>query len=125
MNMQVLAEDIRYRSLVSKIADLERRIALIEGSYEPKASRKTGKRAHSVMTQDEPAFSALAIICQPIADAFGITLDSLRGRDDIGCYDARRDAMRACRSAGMSLYSIGRFFDGRDHSTVTCALAAK
>jgi chromosomal replication initiation ATPase DnaA len=120
MNVAALADDLRYKSLLHKIETLERRLAKLEGH-----ARKKRNRAASPMVKIDRRSKEMAEICQPIADAYMMTLDELRGRAPMNGCRARSDAMKACRDAGFGLTVIGLYFDGRDHSTIRYALGLK
>lgn len=112
---QRLANDLVVRSLMAKIERLEARIAALETARRPYRCR--AQRAKP--DQDADAFAALTGICQPIAAAHGIDLFDLRGREIAPPrLKARAQAMTACLDAGFTLKLVGRFFDGRDHTTI-------
>ncbi len=126
MKIEFLADDLRYKNLLAKVQKLEARIEALENR--PRIMRvplKKNKQAAPRMAKLDDRFDGMAAICQPIADAYVMTLDELRGRSPMNSCPARVKAMRACVDAGFSLVAVGRFFDGRDHSTIMEAIGQR
>lgn len=118
-----LANDLIYRSLLAKIEKLTARVEALEGA--PKPARRKPKRPPNRKAQqqrperDAVAFAGMTPICQAIADRYRLDLLDLRGREVADPrFVARGEAMYACSQAGFSTPVIGRYFDGRDHTSV-------
>ncbi len=63
--------------------------------------------------------AVLARIGTEVAEAHGLTLEHLRGASrHHHIAQARQEAFARCLEAGRSSTQIGRYFGGRDHSTV-------
>jgi chromosomal replication initiation ATPase DnaA len=126
MKIEFLADDLRYKNLLAKVQRLEARVEALENR--PRVMRvplKKNKQAAPRMAKMDNRFDEMAAICQPIADAYVMTLDELRGRVPMNSCPARIKAMQACVDAGFSLVTVGKFFDGRDHSTIMDAIGRR
>ena len=75
------------------------------------------------MTVPETPLSMMRIVAE-VAGQFGLTVEQVRGRQGRNALArARHEAMWRCyRETRHSLTAIGRYFDGRDHTTVLHAV---
>lgn len=115
-----LANDLVIKSLVAKIDKLTARVEALEAERPKRRPHLKARKAQpSREDKDAAAFAAMRRICLPIADAHHLDLSELRGREMAAPrITARSKAMRECRAAGISASAVGRYFDGRDHTTV-------
>lgn len=103
--MTVLLEQLQ-----AQIGRLEARIAQLEGA-----------QADPLIAPGR--MDTMAEIALASARAYGIDVADLRGRDRRRALAIlRQDAMAAMKRAGFSTTQIGRYFDGRDHTTVLHAV---
>lgn len=66
----------------------------------------------------------MADISKEVASAYGMTADALRGPMRTAYFaKARHEAFYLCQQQGFSLEQIGRFFGGRDHTTVMSGIS--
>lgn len=73
----------------------------------------------------EKTRSGISSVIDDVAAAHGVTVAEIMARGKMKLVSAaRNDAIRAVAAAypGLSMSAIGRIFNGRDHSTIMCAL---
>ena len=119
-----LANDLIIRSLIAKIEKLTLRVEALEGARR-KPKRPPNRKAQQQRPErDAVAFAEMTPICQAVADRYRLDLLDLRGREVADPrFLARGEAMYACSQAGFSTHVIGRYFDGRDHTSVLYLIA--
>jgi chromosomal replication initiation ATPase DnaA len=97
--------------LAARIAALEARMGMIDDA--------------SAGPDVTGAGPSMARIAARIAEFYGISVADLRGpRRDRNLAWPRQDAMAAMRDAGFTLGQIGRYLDGRDHTTILTGIRA-
>ncbi|NJM13323.1 MAG: hypothetical protein HC889_16925 [Synechococcaceae cyanobacterium SM1_2_3] len=121
----ILASDLVIRDLTLKLSKLEARLSRLESRTHmpgPKSRRAQPDRGAA----DAIYFAEMTPICKDIAARYGMTMADIRGRNSAKiCREARKAAMLALMCSGFSSPVIGRFFDGRDHTTVLQLTRAK
>ena len=125
-----LALQLLVADLSIKVAKLTARLARAEGRIDRFRRKSRAKpqpvEARPKWERDETeVFARAAEICAPVAEAAGLTLADLLARDRRDyVVRVRQDAMLACHQAGISTPIIGRFLDGRDHTTILHGIGA-
>lgn len=114
-----LAHDARISSLESKVEKLTARIEALQ-----KTKPKTRKKRRIMDRAEHNAHVHMAEICRPVAEKYGVTLERMRSSDQRRVFMLPRwEAWKLCHEAGYSTPMIGRFFGGRDHTTILSGMA--
>ena len=105
----------------------EARIASLESQLSKAIARIAKLEAVKVKTKPVPALSfaekndriQIGKIAAKVAEKHGVTVERLRSHDRRNVFMAPRwEAWTICNEAGFSTPIIGRFFGGRDHTTI-------
>lgn len=108
-----LAHEARIASLESQLAKAIARIKRLESvkrKPKPEPMLTLGERAARV---------AMGKIAAEIAEKHGVTVERMRSQDRRQVFmPARFEAWTLCSEAGFSTPIIGRFFGGRDHTSI-------
>lgn len=112
-----LAHEARIASLEHKLSDALARIAKLEKAAVKKKPKRVMDRA------EHEAHARMAEISQPVAIRYGVRLEWMRSHDRRSAFTwPRFEAWKLCHDAGYSTPMIGRFFGGRDHSTILAGI---
>jgi len=114
-----LAHEARIASLESQLAKALARISRLE------AVKKRPKPVPMLTLEERAARIVMGKIAAEVAEKHDVTVDLMRSRDRRQIFMAPRwEAWKLCHEAGFSTPIIGRFFGGRDHTTILHGIRA-
>lgn len=114
-----LAHEARLASLESQLAKALARIARLE------AAKKKPKPVPMLTLEERTARIAMGKIAVWVAEKHNVTVERMRSHDRRQVFMAPRwEAWKLCHEAGFSTPMIGRFFGGRDHTTILHGIRA-
>lgn len=113
-----LAHEARIASLESKLAKAIARIDRLE-------EMKVKPKPVPMLSYDEKiARIQIGKVASQIAEKYGVTVERMRSADKRRVFMAPRwEAWTLCNEAGYSSPIIGRYFGGRDHTTILHGIA--
>lgn len=108
-----LAHEARIASLESQLAKALARISRLE------AVKKKPKPVPMLTLEERTARIAMGKIAAEVAEKHNVTVERMRSQDRRRVFiPPRFEAWALCHAAGFSTPVIGRFFGGRDHTTI-------
>lgn len=108
-----LAHEARIASLESQLAKAIARIKRME------AVKRKPKPEPMMTLGERTARIAMGKIAAEVAEKHGVTVERMRSQDRRQVFmPARFEAWTLCSEAGYSTPMIGRFFGGRDHTSI-------
>lgn len=120
---------VRYADLLALVADLQRKVADLtawrDAVFEAEAAKAAAaqEKARRFAPMDRPAMRMRDIV-EAVAISSGLTVTQIVGPDRTAkASHPRQRAFLLCKRAGFSTTQIGRFFGGRDHTTVLHGVA--
>jgi len=109
-------------ALESRVTAVERRAARSLDLIDQMSEKVRGRPHRPGRVMDRAEYAAhlrIAEIAQTYADKYGVTLERMRAHDRRSAFhQPRREAWAECHSKGYSSVMIGRFFGGRDHTSI-------
>jgi chromosomal replication initiation ATPase DnaA len=108
-----LAHEARIASLESQLAEAIKRIRKLE------AAKRKAKIMPLLSAEEHKARIRIGQITAEVATQYGVTVERLRSHDRRQVFQTpRRDAWARCHAEGYSTPVIGRYFGGRDHTSI-------
>ena len=118
LTVRDLAHEARISSLEAQLAKLVARVEALERCV-PKP-----KPVPVLLPGEREARIAMGKIARRWADHYGVTVERMRSQDKRRVFmEPRWKAWEECHRAGYSTPMIGRYFGGRDHSTILHGIA--